>query len=111
MSVNAYAFADMKAEAFVTLIYAVVDLKTLKVRMVNAGHDPAYWLRKGKIESFDSTASPVGLADAEAFDPEAKEIFFSMDKGDMLFTFTDGVTEAMNKQGQQFSLNRLKASL
>jgi len=109
--VNAVAHADMKAEAFVTLIYAVVDPRTLGVRMVNAGHDPAYWLHKGKIETFDSTAPPVGLAPPKDYDQDATELSFSLQKGDMLFTFTDGVTEAMNHAGEQFSLNRLKASL
>jgi sigma-B regulation protein RsbU (phosphoserine phosphatase) len=109
--VNAMAFADMKAESFVTLIYAMVDPKTLTVSMVNAGHDPAYWLNQGKIQAFESTAPPVGLAPSGDYDSEAKEITFKMAKGDMLFTFTDGVTEAMNASGEQFSLERLKASL
>jgi HAMP domain-containing protein len=109
--VNALAYADMKAESFVTLIYAVINPKTLAVRLVNAGHDPAYWLRQGKIETFDSTAPPVGLAPADQYDADATEIGFGMSKGDLLFTFTDGVTEAMNEQGDQFSLNRLKAVL
>ncbi|HXB97570.1 MAG TPA: SpoIIE family protein phosphatase [bacterium] len=109
--VNAMAYADMKAESFVTLIYAVVDPKTLQVRMVNAGHDPAYWVNQGKIQAFESTAPPVGLAPSGDYDPEAKELTFKMEKGDMLFTFTDGVTEAMNGAGEQFSLERLKASL
>jgi len=109
--VNAVAYADMKAESFVTLIYAVVDPKTLQVRMVNAGHDPAYWVNQGKIQAFESTAPPVGLAPSGDYDPEAKELTFKMEKGDMLFTFTDGVTEAMNGAGEQFSLERLKASL
>jgi serine phosphatase RsbU (regulator of sigma subunit) len=109
--VNAVAYADMKAEAFVTLIYAVVDPKSLTVRMVNAGHDPAYCLKQGKIETYESTAPPVGLAPADLYDLDATELTFSLSKGDMLFTFTDGVTEAMNGVGEQFSLKRLKASL
>jgi HAMP domain-containing protein len=109
--VNAFAYPDMKAEAFVTMIYAVVNPKTLVVRLVNAGHDPAYWMHDGKIETFDSTAPPVGLAEASHYDPQTSEVGFKMSKGDMLFTFTDGVTEAMNSTGQQFSLNRLKACL
>lgn len=109
--VNAVAHADMKAESFVTLIYAVVDPRSLQVRMVNAGHDPAYWLHDNKIDAFESTAPPVGLAPPSGYDDDAGELSFQMGKGDMLFTFTDGVTEAMNGAGEQFSLNRLKAVL
>gem|GEM_PF-3261584 len=109
--VNAMAYADMKADSFVTLIYIVLNPFNLKVRMVNAGHDPAYWLRGSKIETLDSTAPPVGLAPSERYDEDAKEVAFTFAKGDSIFTFTDGVTEAMNRDGEQFSLNRLKASL
>jgi sigma-B regulation protein RsbU (phosphoserine phosphatase) len=109
--VNAIAYPDLKAEAFVTMIYAIIDPKTLVVRLINAGHDPAYWVSKDKIETIDSTAPPVGLADAANYDSDAKEISFTMAKGDMLFTFTDGVTEAMNSESEQFSLSRLKAVL
>jgi HAMP domain-containing protein len=106
--VNAMAYPDLQAESFVTMIYAVIDPQTLQVRLINAGHDPAYWMRQGAIEAFDATAPPVGLAEASDFDPVADEISFTMAKGDLLFTFTDGVTEAMNAQEVQFSLKNLK---
>lgn len=109
--VNALVYPDMNAESFVTIIYAVIDPATLKVRMVNAGHDPAFWVHGGRVTSFDGTAPPVGLDDAKGFDPDVSEHSFTMQKGDMLFTFTDGVTEAMNAAGEQFSLQRLKASI
>jgi sigma-B regulation protein RsbU (phosphoserine phosphatase) len=101
----------MKAEAFVTLVYAVLDPRSLQVRLVNAGHDPAYWLHDGRLETLGSTAPPVGLAPPEGYDDDAKVVAFKMAKGDVLFSFTDGVTEAMNHKGEQFSLARLKASL
>lgn len=109
--VNAMAYADMKAESFVTLIYIVVDLKTLQATMVNAGHDPAYCLSGGRIQTLDSTAAPVGIAPADVYDEDVTEESFQMKPGDLLFTFTDGITEAMNSSSEQFSLQRLKAVL
>lgn len=109
--VNAMAYADMKADSFVTLIYIVLDPRSLNVRLVNAGHDPAYWMHEGKIETLDSTAPPVGLAPPDSYDDDAHELAFKFTKGDALFTFTDGVTEAMNPKGEQFSLERLQASI
>ena len=53
----------------------------------------------------------MGLAPPSGYDDDAQETSFKFSKGDALFTFTDGVTEAMNPKGEQFSLNRLKASL
>jgi sigma-B regulation protein RsbU (phosphoserine phosphatase) len=109
--VNAMAFADMRAEAFVTLIYAVVDPLTREVQMVNAGHDPAYWVSGGGVEPINSTAPPVGLAPPERYNPKATERSFTLGKGDLLFTFTDGVTEALNEDGEQFSLDRLRKAV
>jgi serine phosphatase RsbU (regulator of sigma subunit) len=109
--INAMAFMDMKTEAFVTLIYIVLDPKTRQASMVNAGHDPAYWLNENGITALPSTAPPVGLAPPGDYDVFAHEVAFTLAKGDSLFTFTDGVTEAMNPKGEQFSLDRLKLSL
>jgi HAMP domain-containing protein len=109
--VNAMAHTDMKGEAFVTLIYAVLNPKTGDMRMVNAGHDPAYCLRKGRIEAFTRTAPPVGLVPAEDYNPKAEEVQLTLGSGDMLFTYTDGVTEAMNPAGEEFTLNRVKGTL
>jgi sigma-B regulation protein RsbU (phosphoserine phosphatase) len=109
--VNAMAHADMRGEAFVTLVYAVIDPRSLKGRLVVAGHDPVYCQRGPALEVFDRTAPPVGLVGAKDFDRKAGETAFSLAKGDMLFTYTDGVTEAMSSGGEQFSLARVQASL
>ncbi len=110
--VNSMAHADMKGEAFVTLVYAVLDPATLKGRVVVAGHDPVFWIRKGgALEALDRTAPPVGLAPAEDYDSQVEESPFTMAQGDLLFTYTDGVTEAMNSAGEEFSLERVKACL
>jgi sigma-B regulation protein RsbU (phosphoserine phosphatase) len=109
--VNALAHNDMKGESFVTLIYAVLNTRTRTLRLVNAGHDPAFCLRKGRIEALTRTAPPVGLAPAEDYDPQAGEMEIQLDSGDMLFTYTDGVTEAMNSAVEEFTLSRVKGTL
>src|SRR5262249_37599872 len=86
--VNAIAHADMRGEAFVTLVYAVLDPKTCQGSLVIAGHDPVYCLRGSRLEAFTRTAPPLGLAPPEDYDSQCAETAFSLDRGDLFFTYT-----------------------
>jgi len=87
-----------------------VDPSSGGVRLVNAAHDPAFWIREdGSIQAFESGAMPVGLAEAADFDLDAQETAFSLGKGERLLLFTDGVTEAMDAYGRQYGLEALRA--
>ena len=111
--VNKLAYPDFRGEHFVTLIYAVLDIRSGEMILANAGHDPAYIRRAsgGEIVAIDSTSLPIGLADSEDFDSDAHEKKISIRRGDLVFLFTDGVTEAMNVQDEQFGLERLQEIL
>jgi sigma-B regulation protein RsbU (phosphoserine phosphatase) len=110
--VNALAQADLKNGAFVTVVYAMIDPKKLEVRLVNAGHEPAFLVSGGAaLKAFESTAMPLGLAQPMDYDDDVSETSFKMNRGDLFFTYTDGVTEAMNRNGETFGLERLKQSL
>jgi serine phosphatase RsbU (regulator of sigma subunit) len=108
--VNAMAYPDLKGEAFVTLIYAVFDPASGEVSLLNAGHDPAYWLKAdGSAQAFESGAMPVGIADADDFSADLQEASFKLGPGERLLLFTDGVTESMDPAGRQFGLEALQA--
>jgi sigma-B regulation protein RsbU (phosphoserine phosphatase) len=110
--VNRLAFPDLRAEAFVTLIYAVLDPATGLLRYVNAGHDPAFLSRSdGGMESFEATAFPVGVVDAGEFEAQASEKSAQMRAGDLLFLYTDGVTEAADASQRQYGLPRIRKFL
>lgn len=107
--VNALAYPDLKGESFVTLVYGVLRPSSGQVRLVNAGHDPVYWLKaSGSVLAFESTAMPVGLAEPADYDPELAEIAFTLGPGDRLLLFTDGATEAMDADGSLFGLEALQ---
>lgn len=108
--VNALAFLDLKGESFVSLIYAVIRPADGSVRLLNAGHDPAYLLKAdGSVQAFDSGAMPVGVADADDYALDLNEAAFTLAKGERLLLFTDGVTEAMDAESRQFGLEALQA--
>ena len=110
-AVNEAAFPDLKGESFVTLLYAEVDLKTRQGVLVSAGHEPALLVRSGSVEGIRAKGMPIGVAEPEDFDFIVKETAFHLGEGEQLVLYTDGVTEAMNANEEQFGRERLDASV
>lgn len=106
-AVNEHAFPDLKGESFVTLLYAEIDLATWEGVLVSAGHDPALIVRGGKVEEVRGKGMPIGVAEPEDFDFIVKETRFKLAPGEQFVIYTDGVTEAMNAQGEQFGKEAL----
>lgn len=96
------------AEMFVTAWLGYLELKTGLVHIVNAGHNPPVLIRDGKAEY--TTARPnfvlAGL-DITVY----REETLQLQKGDILYLYTDGVTEAMNTNNEQYGEARLKELL
>jgi sigma-B regulation protein RsbU (phosphoserine phosphatase) len=94
---------------FVTLFYGILDVQSGEVVYCNAGHNPPYLLKQnGDVEVLSVSKDPmVGAIDGIEYHEER----FTMEKGDALVMFTDGVTEAMNTSFEEFGENRLVETL
>ena len=97
------------AELFVTVWAALIDLKTGHALEVNAGHErPAIRRNGGNYEMIRTKHSPaVAVMEGMTF----RQTEFDLNPGDSLFVYTDGVTEATNKDEQLFGENRLNEEL
>ena len=99
-----------EAGLFVTAWMAMVELSTGKMVYANAGHNPPVIMKNGKI---DYLRCPPGfvLAGMEGYD--YREFELDLNKGDKLFLYTDGVTEAANGEhklyGEERLINTLKS--
>jgi len=93
---------------FVTAFLAVLDLKTGVLEYVNAGHNPPFLLDEGGYNMMDVKRNMVlgGLENV----PYVSEKL-QMKKGQRIFLYTDGVSEAQNKDGEFFGEERLRQSL
>jgi len=101
--------ADNRESMFVTLFYAVIDLRDGSMTYTNAGHNPPYLLRKdGRVEALPSSHC-IALAMMEGMPYTQQQAQLGV--GDALFLFTDGVTEAFNPQEQMFGEQGLEALL
>lgn len=91
---------------FATLFVGLLDHDSNSLRYVNAGHNPPLVIKSsGKKEHLEASGIPLG---AMAFDAW-KEESITLDKGDVVFVFTDGIPEAVNSQDEQFGDERLEA--
>ena len=97
-----------EAEMFVTAWLGCLDLKTGLVRVANAGHNPPVLIREGKADYVRLKAGFV-LAGMEGI--RYKEQTVQMQKGDLLYLYTDGVTEAMNHDAELYGEERLQTIL
>ena len=104
---------DRLAEAndegmFVTVFTGVLDIRNGDFTYVNAGHNPPLLRRNGNFEFLPVAAGPMlGAMGGMAFPAER----LTLSAGDMLFLYTDGVTEAMNEAKEMFTGERLKETL
>ena len=104
--VNKQLCENNKAEMFVTSFIAIVDLKTGKAKCCNAGHNKPLIYRKSE-KKFDwlNTNHGFVLAGFDTVKYKLEELDLS--KGDALYLYTDGVTEAINTKKELFSDDRL----
>lgn len=105
-SVNERIFTDMRGGLFLTTFYGILEPHTGRLRYVNAGHNPPFFLRglKGKsIDKLQRTGIALGVSKNATW--QQKVLKFS--PGDLLVMYTDGITEAHNRHGTFFSDDRL----
>ncbi|MBR6086987.1 MAG: SpoIIE family protein phosphatase [Prevotella sp.] len=94
---------------FVTLFYAIMNVRTGEMQYVNAGHNPPYILHKdGTLETLP-TSKNICLGVLEDYTYTSDSL--TLQKGDCLVTFTDGVTEACSTSNELYGESRLEALL
>lgn len=93
---NQHILRNARANLFVTVFFAVLDPTTGLVRYANAGHNPPFLLGTKGIKTLNNTGMPLGID--EQNDWTQDEIIIS--PGEVLFLYTDGMTDAQNSAGE-----------
>jgi len=103
-SVNQLLYENTAEGDYATLFFAEYDDDTRKLRYSNCGHPPALLLRGGDcLERLGATCTVVGLFEKWDCTMEERELA----PGDAVLLYTDGVTEALNGEGEEFGEERL----
>jgi sigma-B regulation protein RsbU (phosphoserine phosphatase) len=103
--VNTLLYQSTRKKDFVTLFAATIDVTRHTVTYVNAGHPPPLIHLNGHIRSLAQRTIPLGLFPSLPELAIATEVFAP---GSVFVSYTDGVLERMNTQGEQYGLERLR---
>src|SRR5678815_1338882 len=92
---NRLLFNTTNGEHYVTFFYATFDEATQRLTYVNAGHNPPLYLRADsdlEVRQLTSGGLVAGAFEHSAYEQETVQ----MSSNDLLFLYTDGLTEALN---------------
>ncbi|HEX3072160.1 MAG TPA: PP2C family protein-serine/threonine phosphatase, partial [Ignavibacteriales bacterium] len=90
---------------FITFFWGLLKDEEREITYVNAGHNPPLLIRGGKVNYLKKGGMILGLM--KTMIPYESESL-TLEPGDALILFTDGITEAMNKNKEEFSDERLE---
>jgi len=107
-SVNEKLCENNESSMFVTAIVGILNIPTGKFSYINAGHNPPIVRRNGRFEYIKNEPCLV-LGFMENAKYNQYEI--TLEKGDILYMYTDGVTEAMNEKKEIFGEEKLMDTL
>ena len=93
---------------FVTVFYGILNTTTGEIEYVNAGHNPPYIVSDQGIRQVEMTGGVI-LGCMEDIQYQSKKV--QLNPGDLLFLYTDGVTEAFNIHEELFEEERLEKYL
>lgn len=108
-----FSFRDISESLFATAFYAVIDLKSGTVHCANAGHPPPFRLRRdnGTLELFHFEKPFRGPALGLFTNAKYESTQCSLGVNDLLFLYTDGLSETVNPAGEYYDAAQLPAVL
>lgn len=109
-AVNSTISGDMHEDMFISMLYLIVNRKTLAIRLARAGHTKPFLVsaRDRRIIPIESQGLAIGLADPPTFNARLEEISIGLNAGDSLVSYTDGVVEALDRRNEEWGLARLR---
>jgi serine phosphatase RsbU (regulator of sigma subunit)/putative methionine-R-sulfoxide reductase with GAF domain len=106
---NRWIARDSESGMFVTLFYAVLEIDTGLLYYSCAGHNPPLIFHQA-TQTFEQLATP-GIALGVLEEVDLHEATATLDPGDLLLCYTDGLTEAINEESEEFGMERLRRLL
>lgn len=104
----------MRSDMFITIIYLVIDPESGEAKFARAGHEPPLLARADSDEAaqpLKSSGMALGMVSEELFDEVMEDASFKMNSGDVLVLYTDGLTEAANPEGGEFTAKKLAQTI
>ncbi len=108
--VNRLSYENVEEKSFMTLTVAILDPAAKTMTLSRAGHTPILHYQHQKQQCTEWTPKGIGLAmdKGDLFEKTLDEICLPLEKEDVLFFYTDGLSEAINPDKEEFGEDRLK---
>lgn len=103
-SLNSSLYERGLETQFCSMIYAVWDAGKRKIKISNSGSPRPVFCRNGEISKIEATGIPLGMFDYSTYD----EITCSVQPGDVVVLFSDGMLDALNTAGELFARPHLE---
>jgi len=106
---NELMLKDSQADIFLSAFFAILETKSGRLRYANAGHNRPLWrhVATAEIENLGGKGTVLGVL--EGIELEDRQI--TIDPGDVLVFYTDGISEAFDARGNVFGTDRLSDAL
>lgn len=107
--VNRQLYPDIKEDMFISMAYLVLDHVRSGVILARAGHDaPLLYAQKTEeVRPLKTPGMVVGIDSGDVFDRLTKDVAVPLEPGDCILLYTDGITEALDNEGNEFGLERM----
>ncbi len=111
--VNRQLYPDIKEDMFISMAYLVLDHQHDGVTLARAGHDaPLLYRRQSQtITPIKSPGMVVGIDSGSVFDRITVDFSVPLEPNDCLVLYTDGVTETLNSEGDEYGVERMMQSV
>ncbi|MFH1687176.1 MAG: SpoIIE family protein phosphatase [bacterium] len=112
LKVNDFLSRNMPSGMFITIMLVVYETKVRRLNLVSAGHNALllYRAQTGRTEQINPAGMPLGMPDTldRGFAESLTETTVQLNDSDHFLIFTDGLSEAVDREGRQFGLDRLQ---
>jgi sigma-B regulation protein RsbU (phosphoserine phosphatase) len=103
--INNLIFENTALDKFITFFYALLDTERRTLTYCNAGHNPPLWIRNsGEIRQLEKGGLILGMMANVPFETDT----ITLESGDRLVLYTDGISEAVNSSGDEFGMERIE---
>lgn len=112
--VNSLVYGVLERGKFISLIYGILDTRTREFIYANAGHNPPLHRRADTPHSTEfirTKGMAIGLDNGKVFNQVMKNHSLVLNEGDILLLYTDGVTEALDYNGNEYGDERMQATV
>jgi len=111
--VNRQLYPDIKEDMFISMAYLVLDHVRGGVTLARAGHDaPLLYQQKSQtLAPLKTPGMVVGIDSGDVFDRLTTDVGVPLERNDCILLYTDGITEALDNEGNEFGLERTIGSV